>query len=57
MNYIKKGYKVVRDNKSERMQSLLRPGLKEALKKEATQKGTTMNDMLNRILEERYQNE
>lgn len=57
MNYIKKGYRVVPDNKSERIQLLVRPETKKALRKEAAEKGISMNELVNRILEERYKND
>ena len=50
---IPKGYKLVKENKSERMQLLIRPTLKEDIKKEAAaQGGISMNDLINNILEE-----
>lgn len=49
---IPKGYKLVRENKSERMQLLIRPTLKEAIKKEAQAQGVSMNDLINNIFEE-----
>lgn len=52
MNAIPKGYKLVKENKTERMQLLVRPTLKEAIKKEAQAQGVSMNDLINNIFEE-----
>ena len=49
---IPKGYKLVKENKSERMQLLIRPTLKEAIKAEAEAQGLSMNDLVNNIFEE-----
>ena len=49
---IPKGYKLVKENKSERMQLLVRPVLKEAIKQEAMAQGVSMNDLVNGIFEE-----
>ena len=49
---IPKGYKLVKENKSERMQLLVRPTIKEAVKKEAEAQGLSMNDLVNNIFEE-----
>lgn len=49
---IPKGYKLVRENKSERMQLLIRPTLKDAIKQEAQAQGLSMNDLIGEILEE-----
>ena len=49
---IPKGYKLVKENKSDRMQLLVRPALKEAIKKEAAAQGLSMNDLVNNIFEE-----
>lgn len=51
-NAIPKGYKLVKENKSDRMQLLIRPAVKNALKQEATAQGVSMNDLTNSILEE-----
>lgn len=48
------GYKLVRDNKSIRFSLLIRPFVKEHVKREAEEKGITMNELINRILEEHY---
>ena len=47
-----KGYKLVKENKSERMQLLVRPTTKEAIKKAAEAQGISMNDLVNQILDE-----
>lgn len=49
---IPKGYKLVKENKSDRMQLLVRPALKEAIKQEAAAQGLSMNDLVNSIFEE-----
>ena len=49
---IPKGYRLVKENKSDRMQLLVRPALKEAIKQEAEAQGVSMNDLVNRIFEE-----
>lgn len=49
---IPKGYKLVKENKSQRMQLLVRPAIKEALKAEAEAQGLSMNDLANNIFEE-----
>lgn len=49
---IPKGYKLVKENKSERMQLLVRPALKEAIRKAAEAQGLSMNDLVNNIFEE-----
>lgn len=49
---IPKGYMLVKEKKSERMQLLVRPTLKEAIKKEAKAQGVSMNDLINNIFEE-----
>ena len=50
---IPKGYKLVKENKSQRMQLLVRPTLKDAIRAEAeAQGGISMNDLVNNILEE-----
>lgn len=48
---IPKGYKLVRENKSERMQLLVRPALKKAIKQEAEAQGLSMNELVNTIFE------
>lgn len=49
---VKRGYKLVRETKSERLQLLIRPSLKEDLKKAARVSGVSVNDLINTILEE-----
>lgn len=49
---IPKGYKLVKENKSQRMQLLVRPTLKDAIKAEADAQGLSMNDLVNNIFEE-----
>ena len=49
---IPKGYKVVKENKSQRLQLLVRPTLKNAIKEEAAEQGLSMNDLINNIFEE-----
>ena len=49
---VPKGYKLVKENKSDRMQLLVRPTIKEAIKKEAAAQGVSMNDLVNCIFEE-----
>ena len=49
---IPKGYKLVKENKSERMQLLIRPTLKEGIRAEAAAQGIHMNELVNRIFEE-----
>lgn len=49
---IPKGYKLVKEYKSERMQLLIRPAIKEGLKREAQEQGLSVNDLANNIFEE-----
>lgn len=49
---IPKGYKLVKEAKSERTQFLLRPTTKEAIKEAAAERGVSMNDLVNDILDE-----
>ena len=49
---IPKGYKLVKENKSQRMQLLVRPALKDAIRSEAEAQGLSMNDLVNNIFEE-----
>ena len=49
---IPKGYKLVKENKSQRMQLLVRPALKDAIRAEAEAQGLSMNDLVNNIFEE-----
>ena len=47
-----KGYRLVREQKSDRMQLLIRPTTKEAIKKAAQAQGISMNDLVNQLLDE-----
>lgn len=49
---IPKGYKLIKEYKSERMQLLLRPAIKEAIKAEAAAQGISANELANTIFEE-----
>lgn len=49
---IPKGYKLVKENKSQRMQLLVRPAIKDAIRAEAEAQGLSMNDLVNNIFEE-----
>lgn len=49
---IPKGYKLVKEFKSDRMQLLVRPVLKEGIKAEAAAQGLSMNELVNNIFEE-----
>lgn len=49
---VPKGYRLEREVKSERMQLLVRPTTKEAIKKAAEAQGVSMNDLVNQILDE-----
>lgn len=49
---IPKGYRLVKEAKSERTQFLLRPTIKEAIKEAAAERGVSMNDLVNDILDE-----
>jgi predicted DNA binding CopG/RHH family protein len=49
---IPKGYRLAKEYKSERMQLLVRPALKEAIKQEAEAQGLSMNELVNTIFEE-----
>ena len=48
---IPKGYKLVKENKTERIQLLVRPTTKAALKQKAAAQGTSLNDLINQILD------
>lgn len=50
--FVPKGYKLVKENKSERMQLLIRPATKEAIRQAAAAQGLSMNDLVNQILDE-----
>ncbi len=49
---IPKGYKLVKENKSKRMQLLVRPAIKDAIRAKAKAQGLSMNDLVNNIFEE-----
>ena len=49
---IPRGYRLAKELKSERMQLLLRPALKESIRQEAAEQGLSMNDLVNNIFEE-----
>lgn len=49
---IPRGYKLVKETKSERMQLLVTPTVKEEIKIIAVKDGVSMNDLANRIFEE-----
>lgn len=49
---IPKGYRLERETKSVRLQLLVRPATKEAIKDLAAAQGLSMNDLINSILEE-----
>ena len=49
---IPKGYKLVKESKSERMQLLVSKTLKDAIKQEAKAQGLSMNELANAIFEE-----
>ncbi len=49
---IPKGYRLEKEHKSARMQLLVRPATKEAIKDLADEQGLSMNDLINEILEE-----
>lgn len=47
-----KGYRLLPEIKSERLQLLIKPSTKEALKKIAKEKGESVNDIANKLFEE-----
>lgn len=49
---IPKGYKLVKEPKSARLQLLVRPLTKEGIKRAAEAQGLSMNDLINQILDE-----
>lgn len=49
---IPKGFSLTREKKSDRLQLLIRPTSKEAVKKEAQAQGVSMNDLINQIIDE-----
>lgn len=48
---IPEGYKLVKEYKTERIQLLIRPTTKAALKQMAAAQGTSLNDLINQILD------
>lgn len=48
---VPKGYVLVRESKSARMQLLVRPTTKEALRRAAGAQGLSVNDLVNQILD------
>lgn len=48
---IPKGYVLARESKSERLQLLIRPTTLKKLKKEAAERGISLNELCNRLLE------
>ena len=54
---IPKGYILAREPKSERMQLLVRPAIKEGIKKLADERGTSVNDLIGQILDEYLERE
>jgi predicted HicB family RNase H-like nuclease len=49
---VPEGYRLVKEYKSERMQLLVKPATKKAIKKAAYSQGMSMNDLINKIIEE-----
>ena len=49
---VPKGYRLEREVKSVRMQLLVRPTTKDAIKNAAAAQGLSMNDLVNQILDE-----
>ena len=54
---IPKGYRLEKDYKSERMQLLVRPATKEAIRALAAEQGLSMNELVNNIFEEYLERE
>lgn len=52
---IPKGYKVVRESRTERLQLLITPTLKESLKEYSKARGISVNEIANQLLEKVYQ--
>lgn len=50
--FIPKGYKLVKEPKSARLQLLVRPLTKDGIKRAAEAQGLSMNDLINQILDE-----
>lgn len=49
---VPEGYRLAKEFKSERMQLLVRPALKKAIREEAAAQGISMNDLVNSIFED-----
>ena len=49
---VPRGYKLVKESKSGRINLLVRPSTKEALKEEADRRGISTNELINKILED-----
>ena len=49
---IPKGYRLAPEFKSDRMQLLVKPATKEAIRQAAAAQGLSMNELINRILDE-----
>lgn len=49
---IPKGYRLAPEFKSERMQLLVKPATKEAIKQAAAAQGVSMNELINQLLDE-----
>jgi len=49
---VPKGYKLVKETKSERLQLLVRPTIKDGVKAEAEAQGLSVNELANNIFEE-----
>ena len=47
-----KGYQIIPEYKTERLQLLLKPSTKQDLKAIAAEEGTSVNDLINKILED-----
>lgn len=46
------GYVLVKERKSERLQLLIRPNTKKGLQREADREGISVNELINKVLEE-----
>lgn len=49
---VPEGYKLVKDNKTDRTHLLMRPKIKEGMKKAASERGVSMNDLFDTIAED-----
>lgn len=52
---IPKGYKLVQETKSTRLQLLIRPTTKDALKEAAEAQGISLNELINQVLDDYIQ--